>query len=111
MMQPSGGGGMGMMGTMASSMAGSMAGSMIGHSLSGMMSGGAPAAQPAAAQQPTPAQAWAQSPQYGSPPSTVDPCMMQHKEFMMCMSSTGDNLDQCRHLFDAFKSCNLHNGK
>ena len=86
-----------MMGTMASSMAGSMAGSMIGHSLSGMMSGSAPAAQPAAAQQPTPAQAWAQSPQYGAPPSTVDP--------------TGDNLDQCRHLFDAFKSCNLQNGK
>jgi len=97
------------MGTMATSMAGSMAGSMIGNSMSNMMSGSSsqPEPVPAPAQQP---QAWTQAPQSGQAPS-IDACQMQHKEFMMCMSSTGDNLDECRHLFDAFKSCNMQFGK
>ena len=103
--------GMGMMGTMATSMAGSMAGSMMGNAMSGMMSGSstAPAEQPPQAPQaPQVPQAWTQAPQYGAA-HAVDPCQLQHKEFMMYMSSTGDNLDQCRHLFDAYKSCNNMN--
>ena len=90
-------------------MAGSVAGSMIGNSLSsgGGLFGGSsePAAAPAA---PTAAAApvqpaWTQSPQPSGTQQQV--CAFEHRNFMQCMSNTGDNLDECRSLYDAYKSC------
>lgn len=97
---------MGMMGTMATSMAGSMAGSMLGNQLSGMMGGTEAApAQVAPAQPAAPQQGWAQSPQFGQAPALVA-CQLQSRDFMACMNESGQNIEPCRHLFEAMKACN-----
>ena len=57
-------------------------------------------AQAAAPVQPAP---WTQSPQPGGAAPQV--CAFEHRNFMQCMSNTGDNLDECRSLYDAYKSC------
>merc|ERR1719231_498672 len=86
-----------MMGNFASSMAGSMAGNMMANAMFGGRSSEAPVAaeQPAAAapsyMQAQPAQA----------------CQFENQQFMQCMSMTADNMDECKHLFEAFKHCSM----
>ena len=87
---PPAAGGPSMMGTFGSSMAGSVAGSMLGNAISGSISGGghAPAPQVAA-----PA---------GAAPQV---CTRESRQFLECMTNTGEQIDQCRGFYDAFKMC------
>mmetsp|Transcript_70169 Transcript_70169/g.210872 ORF Transcript_70169/g.210872 Transcript_70169/m.210872 type:complete len:140 (+) Transcript_70169:269-688(+) len=83
-----------MMGTFGSSMAGSVAGSMLGNAISSSMSGGrseAPAVQPAAPAAP-------------AAPATAM-CTFESRQFLECMTNTGEQLEQCRGFYDAFKMC------
>ena len=72
-----------MMGIMGSSMAGSLAGQAVG---SYMFGGGS--SQQAA----PPAQAAPQGQMMPQAPM----CSLESQQFLQCMSSTGDNMDQCR---------------
>lgn len=90
MQQPSQG--PGMMGIMGSSMAGSLAGQAVG---SYMFGGGS--SQQAA----PPAQAAPQGQMMPQAPM----CSLESQQFLQCMSSTGDNMDQCRQFYDMYKLC------
>jgi hypothetical protein len=81
-----------MMGTFGSSMAGSMAGSMIGNAMFGGRGGGeAPqAAAPQAA---------------GQPQLSAPVCQFETHQFLQCMTQTGENMEQCRNMYDMFKHC------
>ena len=81
-----------MMGTFGSSMAGSVAGSMLGNAISGSMSSGSQPAAPA----------MAAPPQIGGQPAM---CTFESQQFLMCMTNTGEQLEQCRGFYDAFKMC------
>lgn len=83
-----------MMGIMGSSMAGSLAGQAVGNMMFG---GNNQAAAPQAAAPPAPA--------YGGMPA-APVCGMESRQFLECMSATGDNMDQCRQFYDMFKLCN-----
>merc|ERR1719198_2416991 len=82
------------MGTFGSSMAGSVAGSMLGNAISNSMSGGrteapaAPAVAPAAVAAPSQMM-----------------CTFESRQFLECMTNTGEQLEQCRGFYDAFKMC------
>ena len=81
------------MGTFGSSMAGSVAGSMLGNAISGSMSGGGHAPAPQVAAPAAPA---------GAAPQV---CTFESRQFLECMTNTGEQLEQCRGFYDAFKMC------
>ena len=85
-----------MMGTFGSSMAGSMAGSMLGNAMFGGRGG---EAAPQAVAPPPPA--------YGGQPAMPSPpvCTLETHTFLQCMTQSGENMEQCKHLYDSFKMC------
>merc|ERR1719198_247539 len=86
-----------MMGNFASSMAGSVAGNMIANSLfGGRSSEPAPVAEQPAAAAPSYMQA-----------QPAQACQFENQQFMQCMSMTADNMEECKHLFEAFKHCSM----
>ncbi len=87
------------MGTFGSSMAGSMAGSMIGNALMGGRGG---EAAPVAAGEAAGAVA-------AAPAGPV--CAFETRAFIECMANSADNMESCRHMFEAFKHCNLSNAQ
>jgi len=80
------------MGTFGSSMAGSVAGSMLGNAMSSGFGGGRSEAAPEA----TPVV---------SSQGNAQMCTFESRQFLECMTNTGENLDQCRGFYDAFKMC------
>jgi len=84
--------GPGMMGIMGSSMAGSLAGQAVG---SYMFGGGG------SSQQAPPAQAAPVA--QGMPAAPA--CAFETRQFLECMSATGENMEQCRQFYDMFKLC------
>lgn len=85
-----------MMGIMGSSMAGSLAGQAVGNMMFGGGGGSAPAPQAAPAA-PAP---------YGGVPA-APACTFETRQFLECMSATGENMDQCRQFYDMFKLCSV----
>ena len=85
--------GPGLMGMMGSSMVGSMAGNMMANTLMGGR-GEAPAAE-------APAPGVQAQPSFSNAPV----CAFESKSFLECMSSSNDNMDYCRSVFDQFKHC------
>ena len=85
-----------MMGTFGSSMAGSMAGNMLANTMFGGRGGEtAPApAAPVAGGQPMMA-----------PPPT---CQLETHQFLQCMTQSGENMEQCRMMYDSFKLCQAY---
>eukprot|EP00327_Prymnesium_parvum_P049023 CAMPEP_0205890400 /NCGR_PEP_ID=MMETSP1083-20121108/21507_1 /ASSEMBLY_ACC=CAM_ASM_000430 /TAXON_ID=97485 /ORGANISM="Prymnesium parvum, Strain Texoma1" /LENGTH=187 /DNA_ID=CAMNT_0053254617 /DNA_START=368 /DNA_END=933 /DNA_ORIENTATION=- len=81
-----------LMGTFGSSMAGSVAGSMLGNAMSSGFGGGRSEAAPEA----TPVV---------SSQGNAQMCTFESRQFLECMTNTGENLDQCRGFYDAFKMC------
>jgi hypothetical protein len=77
-----------------------MAGSMLGNAMSGgggMFGGGT-------ASEASPAQAAAAPTQ--PMPAAQSPCVFENRQFLECMSNTGDNLEQCQGFFEAYSQCN-----
>lgn len=84
-----------------SSMAGSLAGQAIGNTMFGGSS--APAAEAAA-----PA-----APQQGYAPQQMAApvCSFESRQFLECMTASGEQMDQCRQYFDAFKMCQQYSAQ
>lgn len=82
-----------------SSMAGSLAGQAIGHTMFGGSS------QQAAAPAAPAEQGYA--PQQMAAPV----CAFESRQFLECMTQTGENMDMCRQYFDAFKMCSQYNSQ
>jgi len=84
-----------MMGIMGSSMAGSLAGQAVGNMMFGGGGGSSQAAPPAQAAAPA-----------GQPMQAAAPaCAYETRQFLECMSATGENMEQCRQFYDTFKLC------
>jgi len=82
-----------MMGIMGSSMVGSVAGQAVGNMMFG---GGGGSSQQAPAQAAAPA---------GQQMPAAPACAFETRQFLECMSQTGENMDQCRQYYDMFKLC------
>jgi len=85
-----------------SSMAGSLAGQAIGNTMFGGSS--QQAAAPAPAEQAAPG--YAPQQQMAAPV-----CSFESRQFLECMTATGENMDQCRQYFDAFKMCQQYSAQ